>query len=80
MRTASVFVVVGDDGQDGSEDLLLRDAHVAVQIGEQCGLRVEAALQSFKNIGAARHEAGPFLGAAHCGSGHRARPHRPRPD
>mmetsp|Transcript_84144 Transcript_84144/g.265612 ORF Transcript_84144/g.265612 Transcript_84144/m.265612 type:complete len:252 (-) Transcript_84144:751-1506(-) len=58
-----LFRLVGDDGEHGAEDLLLRNGHLVVHVREDRGLDVVAVLQARWLAGAARDEAGTLLDA-----------------
>ena len=60
MRHGVVLVGVRDDGQHRAEDLLARDAHGVVGVGEQRGPDVPAAVDAVGQVGAADDEARAF--------------------
>ena len=61
MRTASSTSSYGDHRQHRSEDLLLRDAHGVVDVGEHRGAHVPAAVEPVGHAVAADDDAGALL-------------------
>src|SRR4051794_34220560 len=55
------LVVVRDDREDGAEDLLLRDPHPVVDVGEQRGCDVPAAVETVGHLLPADHEPCAFV-------------------
>src|SRR4051794_34765850 len=55
-----VLVVVRDDRQDRTEDLLLRDGHVRRHVGEDRGPHVVPVVETFRGLRTAGHHAGAF--------------------
>src|SRR5262249_11848326 len=58
-----VLVLVGDDGEHRSEDLLAGDGHVVADVGEDRGPDEVALLHALGSAGAAGHELRTFLHA-----------------
>ena len=61
MRTASFDVVVRDHREHRAEDLLLRDAHAVVDVGEHRRLHVPALLEPGRTAVAADDDLGAFF-------------------